>query len=145
MLAWIRETGRIAIGWGNIGDIGENLYNSAASIGVAIRQHYPQLRNSGDGGPSLWNFYDEIKTGDLVILSTDKPRVKVVRVQGKYQYLTAPTLMEGDYNHQRRVELTEFDPEKLWRAAGAICAVGDNSRRTLMKCARAVNDANWQK
>lgn len=147
-LIWIRKNGRIAIGWGAIGDIGKLNYSSASAIGAAIRYHYPHKHNSGLGGPSLWNFYDGMSKGDLVILSARRPRALVVEVLGKYEYVTdqSPHLrpnshLEGDYQHQRLIQVSAIDPEKLWHAAGARPAPGQNIRYTLMKCARPLDSS----
>lgn len=69
-VAWSRKHRRIAIGWGKIGDIAN--YNSVGEIKTAIKENYPAPdypQNSGNGGPSLWDFANEIKIGDLVIVS----------------------------------------------------------------------------
>ncbi len=42
----------IAIGWGNIGDL--NQYDSKASIGEAIREHYDNAPNANIGGPRTY-------------------------------------------------------------------------------------------
>ena len=60
---WSRQNARITIGWGAIGDIGLKGYNSAKDISAAIRRAYPALPNSGLGGPSLWDFFAELKDG----------------------------------------------------------------------------------
>jgi len=140
MLSWIRQNQRIAIGWGSIGDIEANAYHSAGAIGAAIRQHYPSSRNSGLGGPSLWNLYDELKNDDFVILSTIKRRVLVVEIKRDYEYVAQKPPFRGEYQHQRRIKITQIDPEKLWQAAGAAPAAGQNIRYTLMKCADSVSE-----
>ena len=49
-LFWTKQNGRIAIGWGNIGDIRKQNYSSKEDIASAIRAAYPGLRHSGSGG-----------------------------------------------------------------------------------------------
>lgn len=71
-LDWCWRNRRIAIGWGQIGNIDVEGYNSASEIADAITQHYPNDAGSG-GGPSLWNFYKKMQKDDLVILSTGRP------------------------------------------------------------------------
>src|SRR5437870_5607310 len=82
-VAWTKQTGYIAIGWGEIGDIDKQGFRSAKEISQAIKRAYPQLGNSTDGGASLWRFYHELKTGDLVILNRDL----VVEIAGPYAFM----------------------------------------------------------
>src|SRR5688572_28912876 len=130
-LGWTRQNGRIAIGWGRIGDLREKSIHSAKDIGTHIRQHYPEASNSGTGGNRLWNFCAEMKRGDLVILSGSRPRELVVEVQGDYEYALEPPTFnglgtEGLYQHQRQVRVTTWNPEVLWHRAGARPAMGQN-------------------
>lgn len=132
----------IAIGWGKIGDIGKQGYRSPAEIAVAIRRHYPRDRSPGGGGRSLWSFFDEMQRDDLVILSTGKARKLVVEVLGNYVFQEeGPSLngvaLSGDYQHQRRVQMNDRNPDELWRFAGAGPAPGYSPRWTLIKCARS--------
>ncbi len=138
-LAWIRKNQKIALGWGLIGDLNQRGYNSAAKVGAAMRQHYPNANNTGSGGPSVWNFYDQLKIGDLVILSALAPRVLVVEVVGNYEFDNHNAPVSGEYWHQRAVKVTIYDPHKLWHLAGAREALGDNIRRPLTQCAVSVD------
>ena len=151
-LLWSRQNGRIAIGWGAIGNIGAQGYNSADDITAAIRRHYPGSSNPHLGGSSLWDFYAGVQKGDLVILSASKPRELVVEVEveveGDYQWSEQrPTLnstpIGGDYQHQRGVLIRrDLSPEDLWLAAGGQ-APGQNPHCTLVRCARSVNEGEW--
>ena len=100
---------------------------------------YPGLDNSHLGGSSLWDFYSNVKVGDLVVLSADKPRVLVVEVRGDYEW-TRKSPFEGDYQHQRRVIVRrDLSPDDIWRKAGGQ-ASGQNPRGTLIRCERELNN-----
>lgn len=142
-IQWSRRHERIAIGWDDIGDIEQQGYQSAAEIGAAIRTAYPGISNSGLGGPSLWNFYAEVQRGDLVILSSGKGRVAVFEVEGEYEYVLSNDPPHWyPYRHQRRARVRSIDPERLWRAAGARPAPGQNTRWTLFRCDKPVPEAD---
>ena len=131
MLDWTRQNVRIAIGWGDIGSLSN--FHSVEEVKTAIkaRPRYPQYPNAGSTGPSLWDFYTEMRRGDLVILSTGK-RELVVEVVGDYEWRQSPDF-EGNYWHQRRVKLTALNPEKVWRGAGAGFPIGESRYRTLLR------------
>lgn len=131
-LDWTRKNERIAIGWGDIGSLTN--YGSMEEVKTAIKAqlNYPDYPNAASMGPTLWDFYTEMKHGDLVILSTGK-RELVVEVVGDYEWRGNPDL-EGDYFHQRRVRLTTLSPEKVWQEAGASFPVGQSKYRTLLRC-----------
>ncbi len=139
-LFWTRQNGRIAFGWGNIGDIRIRNYESKEEIAAAIKVTYPQLRNSGSGGISLWDFYSNMVLGDLVVLSASKPRELVVEVQGQYEWQEQAPL-EGDYYHQRGVLIRrDLDPEKdIWDKAGRS-APFQNVHCTLIRAERSLNE-----
>ena len=63
----------------------------------------------------------------------------MMEVAGPYEWLpdNAPQA-GGDYFHTRRAHLTDLNPDVLWRLAGEI-AIGQNMRRTLIRCAKPVN------
>lgn len=138
-ITWIRLNQRIAIGWGKIGDLRQHKFRSGREIGAAIRRSYPELNNSGDGGSSLWKFRNEVRPGDLILLSGNKTRELVVEVQGDYEYEAIPILnnipLSAEYQHQRRIRVTNWNPEEIWQKAGARPAVGESSRHTLMRYA----------
>lgn len=140
-LFWTKQNSRIAIGWGAIGDIAKKRYKSIDEITSAIRREYSGLNNSHLGGSSLWNFYSNVKVGDLVVLSADKPRVLVVEVEGDYEW-TRESPLDGDYQHQRRVIVRrDLSPDDIWHKAGGQ-ALGQNSHGTLLRCERELNDGD---
>lgn len=137
-IAWTRKNGRIAIGWGRVGDITN--FDSKAEVKDTIHEHYPippYSNNAHWGAPSIWDFCYEMKKGDLVILAGRSPRELVVKILGDYEYVAGESPLEGDYQNQRRVQVTEIDANKLWFAAGK--APGKPIYQSLIKCAHSVN------
>ena len=135
---WTRANRRIAIGWGKIGDIAR--FHSQGAVKAAIKNAYPvppYKNNAHLGAPSLWDFRNHMKRGDLVILSGRVSRELVVEVVGDYEFVAGLSPLSGEYHHQRAIELTEFDPEKLWLAAGQ--APGKPRYQTLVACQSAVD------
>jgi predicted Mrr-cat superfamily restriction endonuclease len=125
-LFWSRQNGRIAIGWGAIGNIRDMGYDSADDITAAIRRKYPESNNPHLGGSSLWDFYAQMQKDDLVILSASRPRVLVVEVEGDYEW-TEESPLEGGYQHQRDVVIRrDLSPDDLWRKAGGL-KLGQNN------------------
>ena len=137
-IEWTRKNRRIAIGWGDIGDVAA--YGAKADIKNAIKTRYlpPHPNNGGSGSESLWSFCHDVQIGDLVILSGDKSRELVVEVTGDYEYVEAKPPLFGEYNNQRKIEVTEYDGNTLWEAAGGL-EIGVSRYRTLVKCQRAVD------
>ena len=137
-VAWAREHRRIAIGWGKIGDIAR--YNSVDEIKAAIKEKYPvpeYKNNAGNGGPSLWDFANTLKKGDLVIISGDKGQKLVVETVGDYEFVEEKWPLDGEYYYQRTVELTRYDGNEIWRMVGGVSGV--SPYRTLVKCQREVD------
>ena len=92
VVALIRKTGQIRIGWVDIGELSQSPYRSAREISQAIRQVYPGLTNFRFGGASLWRFYHEMQKGDLVIVPSKQGQQLTVEVTGHYQWHSAPGL-----------------------------------------------------
>ena len=139
-IKWTRDNKRIAIGWGKVGDVAA--YGSKAEIKSAIKTHYTPMHrdNSSSGSESLWSFCHDVQIGDLVILSGDKSRELVVKVVGDYEFVPDFTELFGEYNNQRKIEITEYGGDKLWELAGGLEA-GVSRYRTLVKCQDAVDSA----
>ena len=142
-LAWSQQQQRIAIGWGQVGDISAHGYTSSEEISQAIKGLFHQgkhpYKNWGQGGVCLWDFYVAMKQGDLVILNTKRGPSLVVEVTGDYQCVTAPPNLP-DYRHQRTVKLSGWNPKDLWKRAGARPIAGHNSRWTLIQCTESLSE-----
>lgn len=137
-VTWTRDNRRIAIGWGKIGDVAA--YDSVDEIKTAIKDNYPvppYANNAHLGAPSLWDFANTRKKGDLVIVSGRIPREFVVEIVGDYEFVAGESPLFGEYHHQRAIELTEYDAEKLWLAAGQ--APGKSRYQTLVACHNSVD------
>ena len=134
-----RTEGRLWIGWGEIGDVSQNPYHSARDIAQAIRHHYPQLNNAHLGGPSVWRFFHDMQLADLVVVSTRKGPALTMEVTGPYEWerTNDEPPLTGNYFHHRAAQITDLDPNILFRQAGGI-AVGENRRWTLFRCANPV-------
>jgi hypothetical protein len=136
---WSQLTGRIAIGWGKVGNIREKGYTSTNEIAKTTRLLYPGLHNAPFSGVQLWNFYYTMKPDDLVILSTGKYRALVMQAQGDYEFVPSEEApLFGDYQHQRKAVVTSIDPDQLWRSTGSRPMPGQNIRWTLIQCRNAV-------
>lgn len=139
LLRWAVERGRLAVGWGLIGDIRQHGFGSAEEIASAIRDQYPDLDNAHLGGPSLYHFCYGVRSRDLVILSTGRRRARVVEVTGAYRYdHENDDELIDDYQHQRTAVATPIDADVLWRTAGGL-AEGHNIRWTFVGCARSID------
>lgn len=139
VVAHIRRTEQIYIGWGEIGDLRQNPHHSVREITQTIRHHYPTLNNAHLGGPCVWRFAYEILRLHLVIVSTRKGPALTLEVAGSYQWDRndeAPPLT-GNYFHHRAARVTDLDSNILLRQAGGMAA-GENSRWTLFRCANPV-------
>lgn len=134
-IAWSLNVGRIAVGWGKIGDLRALHFSGSQDISTKIRQEYPEATNAHLGGPSLWSFFHEMDVGDLVILVGKRRRACVVEVTGPYSWTgQEDSFSKGDYQHQRMAVLTEEEPDQLWHSAGAGIVDGYNTRWTLALC-----------
>ena len=128
-LKWSQQNGRIAVGWGRTGDIRN--YTSAREIVGAVRNEYPGIQNAPLSGGQLWNFCHTLAQDDLVILSVGKNggRSLVVQVKGGYEFVSSEEApLRDDFQHQRKVEVTPSDPNRLWHLAGSQPAMGHNIR-----------------
>jgi len=134
-IAWFQNQGRITIGWSLIGDLRVSQPQTAKDISDMIHEKYPTQRNAQLGGPSLWRFYDEMRVGDLVIVSDGHRRRLVMEVDGDYQWDSTPSQVAGrDYQHWRGASVVLQNPDELWRQCGSGPASGENIRWTLARC-----------
>lgn len=140
-LDWTRQSKRIAIGWGEVGDIRMKGYTSPQEISGVIGQLYREgkhpYNNAGQGGACLWNFYFAMQKDDLVILNTKHGPSLVVQVQGDYEWKSEEKAIPN-YLHQRIVTITDRNPREVWHRAGAGPILGHSIRWTLIQCERAL-------
>lgn len=129
----MKERNRIAIGWSSTGDLRKAKVSSSDEVTSLIAESYDEISNGHLGGPSLWNLYRKIRTGDLVIVNANGRRNCVFEILGDYLFESRPRLIMG-YAHQRPAALTELDPDRLWASVGAKVAAGQNLRWTLAAC-----------
>jgi|GEM_PF-2069570 len=127
---WDLKHGVVGLGWSKIGDL--RAYKSADAIHEAVVKAYPDNRNRHRAHKHLLQFRDSVVEGDLIILSTGKRRVKVVRVTGPYQF-DPDWESNGVYGNQRSVTLTAIDPDQLWIDSGGR-ADGENKYAALLRC-----------
>ena len=143
MLDWSENTGRIAIGWGKVGDIRTMGYASRRDVSLAIRQRYSILSDSGADGACLYEFCFGMKPGDLVILSREYARSLVMRIDDAYEYVyRQDRLPAADYHHQRAASVAPIHADALWRMAGDAPAPGHSLRWPLIQCRRPVDSAS---
>jgi predicted Mrr-cat superfamily restriction endonuclease len=142
MLRWVKNTGRLAIGWGNIGNINKNRYFSPQDISDAIKLNYPRLNNAGHGGASLYHFCYNVQRGDLVIINKSGKRYLVMEVEGDYEFnSTSEKPPSADYHHQRKASVLPIDADKLWQVAGAAHISGQNLYWTFCTCQKSINES----
>jgi predicted Mrr-cat superfamily restriction endonuclease len=118
-LAWCIKNNRIAIGWGRIGDLAAMAPTSDTQITEAIATAYAgeNLRPGAMGGPSLWQFFQEVQEYDLVVVRADASRSVVMEVTGPYEWMESEPGLPGEFQHQRSAELTEYDPIRVMTRA----------------------------
>ncbi len=138
VLQWSLKNHRIAIGWGNAGDIRN--FAGPRAIVDKVQMEYPGIQNAPFSGGQLWNFCHTLAKDDLIILSTGKYRATVAQIEGDYEFVSSEEApLHDDFQHQRKVGITQIDPNHLWRLAGSQQALGHNIRWTLIKCLRSVD------
>jgi len=133
-IRWQLANGRIAVGWGNTGDLRDARFRDSSAIAAAIKTAYTGIKNLGTGRPSLWNFVHEMREGDLaIIVGVGGRRSHVVEVVGPYVWVPERD-SPCDYMHQRAAVPTDHDPEKLWALVGRRIAVGQSPHLTVARC-----------
>jgi hypothetical protein len=142
-----RENRRLAIGWGEIGDV--RSLGSPGAIEEAIRhRNENDLRHTHRGAAnwrhgsfSLYDFCFKMKSGDLVILSIGEGKRRLVmEVVGSYEHV-APSQAPVNYQHQRKARLVDMDPNDLWEQAGGKSLPKEIYYRTLVQCAESIDEA----
>jgi hypothetical protein len=132
MIEWSMKVGRIAVGWGRVGDLRLPQFATYDDFRDALKKKYPGHTNRMQGGPSLWNFW-HMEIGDLAIISSGWRRSHVVEIVGDYQWEKQRSWF-GDYWHQRAAVVTEHVANELWSRVGCSVAKGENVRWTVARC-----------
>lgn len=142
MAEWSRRHGVIANGWGGVGDLREASFDSEAGLKrLTISSHpHSSVSNCVNGGCSLWRLYSEMQKGDLVIISASSWRPLTMRVISDYFVNNDAS---NSYEHRRKAEVVPIDADQFWRLLGGK-APGENIRRTLIRCARTLTDAEFK-
>lgn len=130
----MQDRNRIAIGWSDTGDLRKASVSGASDIGSLIARAYDGISNAHLGGPSLWNLYHEMRSGDMVIVNANGKRRCVFQIIGPYRFERGPQQIIG-YAHQRAAALTSINPDELWKTLGSKIADNQNVRWTLAACA----------
>ena len=140
MAEWSRRQGVIAIGWGGVGDLRNQPFGSEAELKRLVKEAHSgsSVSNCVNGGCSLWRLHTEMKNGDLVIVSASGWRALTMRVTGDYYFVGDDA--SHSYEHRRKAEVIPTDPNWLWNFSNGL-AFGENIRRTLVRCARPVTEA----
>src|SRR5689334_8105258 len=90
MLSWSVSHRRLAIGWGESGNLTKVSHTTPDQISTVLEQH--DMATATVGGHCLFNFAYRMKVGDLVILSTGESggRRLVMQVMGGYEWQQSP-------------------------------------------------------
>ncbi|MDB6062523.1 MAG: endonuclease [Verrucomicrobiaceae bacterium] len=131
-LKQMKETGRVAIGWSDLGDLSILNPQNSKDISSEIKLVKSDTSNAMMAGPSLWNLYSEVEIGDQVIVTANGRRECVFEITGNYIFDKENAIL--GYAHQRPAALTDIDPQILWLASDSSVADGENVRWTLAKC-----------
>lgn len=123
---------KIAIGWAYSGDLRIIKPHDKYSIENAILKNVPDKENAAMGGESLWKFYNEMKEGDLVIVTAMKKQNKVFKVTGNY-FFSDDNENILNYQHQRNADLTDLDGEKLLLEAGHVTIEENENTAALFR------------
>jgi hypothetical protein len=128
----MKEKGRVAIGWSDLGDLAILNPQNSKDISSEIKLVRSVISNAMMAGPSLWNLYSEVEIGDQVIVTANGRRECVFEITGNYIFDKKNAIL--GYAHQRSAALTDIDPQTLWLASDSSVAKGENIRWTLAKC-----------
>ncbi|RLF81335.1 hypothetical protein DRN38_02475 [Thermococci archaeon] len=107
LMDMVRENREIYIGWGNVGSLQQ--YQNKNELKEKIRELYPE-NDPGTVAGMLWNFYKDMKRGDIVVLKKGNSKIVfgICKVIGEYEFRENT---KGDYYHLRQVEFLWL-PEK---------------------------------
>jgi hypothetical protein len=99
-----RKRGRLALGWGKLRDLRQISSGECIreSLTKEFRLAYPDQEGISSATPSLWNFYCEMKIGDIVIVDNNaRKEIVTFEIQGDYEWTQDENSMQGDYWHHR--------------------------------------------
>jgi AAA domain (dynein-related subfamily) len=104
----MREENKVCIGWPDIGDLNNtDITNKKSVIQLFAEAGYypddPRVRSRKAG--EVFNFYDKIQPGDIVLAQKGSNVQGIGRVTGEYAYDG-----ESDFPHQRMVDWLIFNP-----------------------------------
>ena len=113
---FMRDTGCVAIGWPDLGDLSAISYNkrSKEDLRASMASKYP-----GNAGTvtkqtqQVFNFVAAVKEGDLVLAADGGKILGIGKIIGGYAYESV-----GDLGHLRSVEWLSLDP---WKIDGGEC------------------------
>jgi 5-methylcytosine-specific restriction protein B len=112
----MRDTGRVAIGWADLGDLSHITYNreSKEHVRTAMATLYPNTPQMiGRKTQEVFNFVAAIAEGDLALPSEGKRILGIGRVVGGYTYM-----LEADMPHRRPVEWLSLEEWELPETEG---------------------------
>lgn len=140
---YYRRESLIAVGWGGTGNLNQRSFQDVRDLTKIVDAAHPisSSTNCVHGGRSLWHLYKGVQIGDLVIVSVHSKRVMTMQVTENYYFVGD----EGPdhYEHRRRTEAVPIDANRLWQISGGM-ATGENIRRTLIRCARPITEAEFK-
>ena len=143
VIRWAKKNERVGIGWDDLGDIRQ--YETVDQITDAAIEvyHGMGLRNVHRCGAQLWNFCRTMQSQDLVILKTGRWQESVVmRVREQpYEYVLDNEAPPFGLQHQRKVEVTNVDPQALWQKAGGM-QPGECIYSALIQCQYPIDPQN---
>jgi len=139
--AMMRDTGCVAIGWADLGNLSDTTYNreSKEQIRAALTTLYPNTPQViGRKTQEIFNFVTVISEGDLVLPSEGKRVLGIGRVVEGYTY--APDV---DMPHQRPVEWLALEEWELQKTEGLQTTVYEIRKddRNLVAIERHVLEA----
>ena len=138
---WSRSEKTLAIGWGGMGDLNNHDFCSENELKQIVTAAHPTFSTNSvvNGGRSLWRFHNKMTIGDLVIISASGSRKLTMKVTGDYYFVSTGDDPKHYYEHRRKAEAVQIDPNLLWQAANRVAA-GEGIYSTLVRCDRQLTE-----
>lgn len=116
------KDGIICLGWDELGDLKQ--YSTRESMRTAIKKHYPTGGSASNSSLAVWQFYKEMKPGDIIFAKRGLSKI-IGRgvVESDYMFDASAT----HYKHIRKVN---------WTNVGKWEAIGQNVMKTLTNITR---------